>query len=128
MIATGPMEVGTTPDTTTTTIYKRLTLLKRYTGQMEAAGEGEMLTGGDPKTGTAGYVAIEAVAGTLNGGTGTFQLMQFGTLMNGVPELRCVVVPGSGTEAFAGLTGTMQFDRSPDGKHTYTLDYTLPGQ
>lgn len=132
MQVTGPMEVQTHPDPDAASGYSRLILTKRYSGALEAAAGGEMLTGGDPKTGTAGYVAIELVTGTLDGAhgpqEGTFQLMQFGTLIDGNPELRCVVVPGSGTAALAGLAGTMQLARTPDGKHTYTLDYTLPAQ
>lgn len=126
MQATGPMDVQTHPDPDAATGYSRFILTKRYSGPLEASASGEMLTGGDPKTGTAGYVAIELVTGTLAGSEGTFQIMQFGTLVAGTPELRCVVVPGSGTGSLAGLAGSMELARTPDGKHTYSLDYTLP--
>ena len=126
MQATGPMEVQTTPDPDAATGYSRFILTKRYSGALEASAGGEMLTGGDPKTGTAGYVAFELVTGTLDGRQGAFQLMQFGTLISGNPELRCVVVPGSGTAELNGLAGSMELARTPDGRHTYTLEDTVP--
>ena len=125
MQATGPFEVALKPDAGTTAGYGRMTMSKRYHGQLEATATGEMLSGGDPKAGTAGYVAIETVTGTLEGKTGTFQLMQWGTMANGKRELRVGVVPGSGTGALAGISGTMTIEIAPDGKHTYRLEYDL---
>ena len=84
-----------------------------------------MLSGGDPKAGTAGYVAIEMVTGRLDGKTGTFQLMQWGTMADGKRELRVGVVPGSGTGALAGISGTMLIEVAPGGKHTYQLEYEV---
>ncbi len=132
MQVTGPMDVETRPDPTVTAGYGRLVLTKRYHGGLAAEAQGEMLTGGDPKTGTAGYVAIENVTGSLDGHAGSFQLMQWGTMAAGKPgesgtlDLRIAVVPGSGTGALLGVSGTLQIERTPEGKHTYTLDYTLP--
>jgi hypothetical protein len=37
-----------------------------------------------------------------------------------------MVVPDSGTDGLAGLTGTMTIDVQPGGKHFYTFTYTLP--
>ena len=128
MHATGPFDVNVQPvpaDTSATSPYPRMSLTKHYRGALEAEAHGEMLTGGDFKTGNAGYVAMETVTGTLDGHAGTFQLMQSATMIAGKPELRCVVVPGSGTGALLGLAGTCTLDPS-GGQHTYTLDYTLP--
>jgi Protein of unknown function (DUF3224) len=44
----------------------------------------------------------------------------------GVPVLKISVVPDSGTEQLAGITGEMELDQSGD-RHAYTLEYTLPG-
>ena len=128
MQATGPFDVTIQPqaaDPHSGPPYGRMLLKKQYHGPLEAEAQGEMLTGGDFKTGNAGYVAMETITGTLAGHTGTFQLMQIATMDAGKPDLRCVVVPGSGTGALHGLTGTCKLDPS-GGKHTYTLDYTLP--
>ena len=130
MQATGPFDVTVQPEVpnhATAPPYTRMLLRKHYHGPLEAEAQGEMLTGGDFKTGSAGYVAMETVTGTLDGHAGTFQLMQIATMDAGKPELRCLVVPGSGTGALAGLAGTCKLDPS-GGKHTYTLDYTLPAK
>ncbi len=130
MHAAGPFDVTIQPQTTDQAAgppYGRMILKKQYHGALEADAQGEMLTGGDFKAGNAGYVAMETVTGTLDGRAGTFQVMQIGTMQAGRPELRCVVVPGSGTGALMGLAGTLTLDPT-GGKHTYTLDYTLPSQ
>ena len=62
-----------------------------------------MLTAGTDVTGSAGYVAIEHVTGTLHGRSGTFALQHTGTMSRGTPSLSITVVPDSGTGALAGL-------------------------
>ena len=37
------------------------------------------------------------------------------------------IVPNSGTGALEGLSGTMKFAVLDGGKHSYELDYSLPG-
>lgn len=103
----------------------RFALDKHYHGDLEATARGEMLGAGNPATGTAGYVALEQVTGTLQGRKGTFALQHFGSMDSGKFELKVAVVPGSGTDDLAGIAGTMTITIAP-GKHTYTLDYTLP--
>ena len=124
MHATGPFDVDVKPAATDAP-YGRMLMKKHYHGALEADATGEMLTGGDFRTGTAGYVAMETVTGTLDGHAGSFQLMQWATMEAGKPELHVLVVPGSGTGALHGLSGTLTIDMAA-GKHTYTLDYTLP--
>lgn len=100
-------------------------LNKQYRGDLEATAKGEMLSAGDPTNGNAGYVAIERVSGTLAGKTGTFALMQSGTMMSGsAPQLSVIVVPGSGTGDLAGINGKMTIVIT-NGKHSYVLDYSI---
>ena len=124
MQATGPFEVKLTPEQGDRS-YGRMTMSKQYHGGLEATAVGEMLSGGDPKAGTAGYVAIETVTGSLDGKAGTFQLMQWATMAEGKRELRVGVVPGSGTGALAGISGTLTIEIVADGKHTYRLEYAV---
>ena len=126
MQATGSFEVKMTPDQGSERSYGRMTMSKQYHGALEATAVGEMLSGGDPKAGTAGYVAIETVTGSLDRKAGTFQLMQWGTMADGKRELKVGVVPGSGTGALAGISGTMTIEIA-DGKHTYRLEYAVAG-
>jgi hypothetical protein len=83
-----------------------------------------MLTGGTITEGSAGYVAIEQVSGTLQGRSGTFILQHKGTMNRGAPELIITVVPDSGTGQLVGLAGKMGV-RIEDSKHFYDFEYSL---
>jgi hypothetical protein len=84
-----------------------------------------MLSGGDPTSGSAGYVAIEVVEGALDGRTGSFALVQLGLLDGGDHEISYRVVPGSGTGELAGVTGSLLLE-VVEGEHRYRLEYDLP--
>lgn len=103
----------------------RFTLRKSFTGDLEGSGSGLMLSGGDPASGSAGYVAIEVVRGTLQGRSGQFALMQLGRMHGGDHELRYDIVPGSGTDELAGITGALALEIEADGTHHFTLTYDV---
>ncbi len=108
----------------------RATVDKRFTGDLEGESTAELLMcqvdPGDLGAG-AGYVASELVSGRLGDRRGTFVLQHWG-LAGGEAGERTGghVVPGSGTDGLAGLSGTVQISVGPDGSHTLTLDYELP--
>lgn len=103
----------------------RFSLDKQLHGDFEGTGKGEMLTAGDPKTGAAGYVAIERVTGTLGGKNGSFALQHSGTMDAEGVKLTVTVVPGSGTGELKGIAGTFTI-HNQGGNHSYDFDYTLP--
>lgn len=103
----------------------RHTLLKRFEGGLQGHGVGEMLSARTPEPGSAGYVAIERVTGTLDGRAGSFVLQHSGTMAHGEQMLTIGVVPGSGTGALAGLEGRFTLDVQ-GGEHHYALAYRLP--
>ncbi|AOS44182.1 hypothetical protein Verru16b_01243 [Lacunisphaera limnophila] len=119
--AAGAFEVKMTPAG-----EARFTLDKSYTGDLTATATGEMLVAMTTTKGSAGYVAIEKVTGSIAGRSGTFYLQHTGTMNRGTPSLSITVVPDSGTAGLTGLTGTMDIQIAADGSHTYTFDYTLP--
>ena len=127
--ATGPFDVKVTPqpadDYADGTTLGRLTLDKSFHGDLEATSRGQMLTGMSSVKGSAGYVAIERVTGTLAGKHGSFILQHTGTMDRGTPQLVITVVPDSGTDDLVGLRGTMTIDVAAGGAHSYVLDYTL---
>ena len=127
--AAGSFDVKTTPlaadDAIAGTLIGRYSLVKQYHGDLDAASKGEMLGAGDPSSGNAGYVAIEQVTGSLNGHTGSFALQHIGSMDSSGLRLSVAVVPGSGTGQLAGIAGTLTITNA-SGKHSYTLDYTLP--
>ncbi len=102
----------------------RPTIDKRFSGDLEGTSRGRMLTGGTTVRGSAGYVAIERVTGTLGGRRGSFVLQHSGTMTRGAPQLVVTVVPDSGTEELTGLTGSMAILVEP-GVHEYEFDYAL---
>lgn len=126
--ASGAFEVARRPletsDTTAGTLLGRMSLDKQFHGDLEAIGKGEMLTVGTSMSGSAGYVAIERVTGTLHGRNGSFVLQHTGTMARGVPSLSITVVPDSGTGELEGLLGTMAIAVA-NGRHTYDMRYTL---
>lgn len=129
MHAEGTFDVKNSPlpvdDALAGTAVLRYGLDKQFHGDLEAASKGEMLGAGNPAAGTAGYVAIEYVTGTLQGRKGSFALQHFGTMGDGKFDLKVLVVPGSGTGDFTGISGTMEIIIAA-GKHSYKFDYTLP--
>lgn len=127
--ASGTFEVKLTPqaaagDAEGRERLGRMSIDKRFLGDLEGISKGEMLTAGTDVDGSAGYVAIERVTGTLKGRTGSFVLQHSGTMTRGAPQLTITVVPDSGTGELAGLTGKMGI-RIADGKHFYDLEYTV---
>lgn len=104
----------------------RMSIVKQFRGALEAASRGQMLTALTEVEGSAGYVAIERVVGSLDGRGGTFALQHSGTMTRGVPQLSITVVPDSGTGQLAGLAGRMKIHVA-DGQHSYEFEYTLDG-
>ena len=102
----------------------RMLLDKQFHGDLEAVSKGQMLAVGTDVPGSAGYVAIERVTGTLHGRSGSFILQHSGTMTRGAPQLTVTVVPDSGTGELAGLAGKMTINIA-EGKHFYEFDYTL---
>jgi hypothetical protein len=123
--ATGPFEVKLVPQPADGSPIGRMTIDKQFHGDLEAASKGQMLAFSTDVKGSAGYVAMEQVTGTLHGRTGTFVLQHTGVMDHSVPQLSVTVVPDSGTGELLGLTGKMNIIIT-DGKHSYEFDYTLP--
>jgi hypothetical protein len=102
----------------------RMLIDKRFSGDLEAKSKGQMLAVRTGVEGSAGYVALEHVTGTLGGRTGSFVLQHTGTMERGAQRLSITVVPDSGTGELEGLAGSMELDFSGGG-HAYAFDYTL---
>ena len=125
--ATGPFDVNITPqdDESNDPLLSRMILDKTYLGDLEATARGQMLAAGTAVKGSAGYVAIEKVSGTLNGRAGTFVLQHVGIMNRNSPQLTITVVPDSGTGDLQGLSGKMTIIIASDGRHSYDFEYSL---
>ena len=127
--ATGTFEVKLVPlpsdgDAQDATLG-RMSIDKQFHGDLEGTSKGQMLTAGTSVKGSAGYVAIEKVSGTLHGRSGSFILQHTGTMTRGAPQLTITVVPDSGTGRTGGSHGKMMI-KIEDGKHSYDFEYALP--
>jgi hypothetical protein len=127
--AKGPFDVKRTAmdmvDAGNGASFGRIRFEKRFHGDLDATSVVEMLSGGDPGAGSAGYVAMEHVTGTLQGRRGSFMLQHSGTMDRGAMSLLVSVVPGTGKDELEGLRGTVRIDIAEGGAHSYTFDYAL---
>ena len=127
--ASGTFEVSLKPQSPSEELVGasvgHMSLDKQFAGDLVAIGKGEMLTAITQTKGSAGYVAIERVTGTLHGRKGSFVFQHSGTMDRGAQQLSITVVPDSGTEELAGITGRFTLN-IVDGKHFYEFEYSLP--
>lgn len=103
----------------------RMLLDKQYHGPLEARGAGQMLATHGSVPGSAAYVALETVTGSLQGRQGSFALVHHGEMERGRPTLVIGVVPDSGTDELTGLAGSMRI-RVEGHQHFYDFEFTLP--
>ena len=102
----------------------RMLVEKTIEGDLTGTGRAEMLSVGTAIDGSAGYVAIDRISGTLHGRRGSFVLQHYGLMDRGAGTLVVQVVPDSGTDELTGLTGTFQIDHGSE-EHRYTFDYDV---
>ncbi len=128
--AEGPFEVKMNPlpadGGTEAVALGRMALDKRYRGDLEATSIGQMLALHGDEKGSAGYVAIERISGSLQGRSGSFAAQHFGLMDRGGKTLRIDIIPDSGRGELVGIRGHMDIRIESGGAHFYMIDYTLP--
>ncbi len=103
----------------------RLSIDKKYHGDVQGTSTGQMQAIKDDRN-TGAYIALEKVVASLKGRSGTFMLMHYGYMSQGVVGRWLVeIVPDSGTGELEGLAGKMKIIQK-DGKHYYEIEYELP--
>ena len=121
----GTFDVTLTPlDEAGLAVINRMAIDKLFHGPLDGRSEGQMLATRTPVDGSAGYVALERVTGTLEGRRGSFTLQHSGTMNRGAATLQLTVVPDSGSDGLAGIDGRMAISIA-DGAHYYEFDYTF---
>lgn len=123
--AAGEFEVSLKPVSAADEAPMRMSIDKQFHGDLEATSVGQMMAGGNEANGARVYVALETVTGTLKGRKGSFILAHRGTMPANGQALSVLIVPDSGTDQLKGIAGNLDIDIR-DGKHFYTIDYTLP--
>lgn len=127
--AAGAFDVTVTPQPAEACVgdesIGRMALSKRFHGDLQATALGQMLATRTPTPGSAAYVALDRVTGSLHGRSGSFSLQHSGTMDRGAPTLDIMIVPDSGTAELSGISGRLRI-RIEEGLHFYELDYELP--
>lgn len=122
--ASGTFQVTLKPESAPDAAVARMSLVKQFAGDLEATSTGEMLAMRTAVEGSAGYVAIERVVGTLGGRHGSFALQHNGIMDRGAPTAEIAVVPDSGMDGLRGLSGSMSIVIE-GGQHHYAMRYRL---
>nr|WP_114240993.1 DUF3224 domain-containing protein [Dyella sp. C9] len=127
--ARGSFEVKVTPqppqDGVGDPAVGRMAIEKHFHGDLQGVGKGQMLAVGTAVEGSAAYVALERVSGSVHGRHGSFALQHSGTMHRGAPQLSVTIVPDSGTEQLTGIAGRLEIIIA-NGEHAYVLEYSLP--
>jgi hypothetical protein len=103
-------------------ILSRIHVEESFSGDISGDGVVEFLQAARTD-GTATFVGIERVAGTIGQRRGTFLLQDSGTLEDNIVRGEWFVVPGSGTGELAGLRGTGGFRANLGEGAQVHLDY-----
>lgn len=101
----------------------RIHLGELFSGDIEACGTTEFLQSTNAD-GSASFVGIERIDGTLGGRRGAFLVQSTGTVSGNVVSAKWFVIAGSGTGELAGLRGTGGLRASLGEGGTVHLDYS----
>ena len=77
------------------------------------------------ESGDASFSGFEKVVGALGGRSGSFVLRHSGSYDGEKATSEYEVVPGSGTDELAGLSGTGSYSAGHAEEHDMTLDYEV---
>lgn len=107
-------------------VLTRIHVEESFSGDIVGDGVVEFLQSSQAD-GSASFVGIERVTGTIAGKQGTFLLQDAGTVADNVVSGEWFVVPGSGTGELSGLRGTGGFKADLGAGAEVFLDYWFEG-
>ena len=123
MSASGAFEINLDPQADELAPAGRMIMNKIYSGGLEGAGAGQMISKRTEK-GASAYSAVEEFDGVLDGRSGTFTLIHTWYMTAEEQSLEVKVLEGSGTGELEEISGSLQIIQE-DGKHKYVLTYEL---
>ena len=100
----------------------RAIVTKTYSGDIDATSYTETVMA-YAEDGTATFVGLERLQGTVAGRTGSLVIQHVGATTAPRPAPSSSVAPGSGTGALAGAAGTGAFLADPQGSVTLEPDF-----
>lgn len=101
-----------------------LHMVKTYTGDVEGRSITQFTSAFDQASGVGTYIAMESFEGSVGGRHGAFNFIHLASTSG--PDMSDTygrIVPASGTDELAGITGTAAIDIDADGIHRVTFDY-----
>ena len=102
----------------------RARIKKEFAGEMTGTSVANAILYQTPVQ-SGGYSAIERITGTIGERKGTFVVQHSGIRnAEGIGPFYGDVVPGSGTDGFEGVTGSMQIAQGESGEY-FLLDLTF---
>ena len=126
LVAKGTFDLVLQPQTLsqpgTNAGLSRLSIDKALSGDLVGVSHGEMLAYRMDALGSAGYVAMEKVQGTLHGRSGSLVFQHSATMDRSVPTQCITVVPDSGTGEWEGIGGSFTIS-IVRGLHFYEFAY-----
>ena len=102
----------------------RASVKKTFTGDLAGESQVEYLMA-YASDGSATFVGLERIVGTLAGQAGSFVLQRTGVFEGGVAKESYSVVPGSGTGALRGLKGEGKSAVGHGMEHPFTMNWEL---
>ncbi|WP_405134665.1 DUF3224 domain-containing protein [Nocardia sp. NBC_01388] len=107
-------------------VLSKIHVEESFSGGIEGDGVVEFLQSGNAD-GTASFVGIERITGSVDGKSGTFLLQDNGTVADNIVSGDWFVVPGSGTGELTGLRGTGGFRANLGEGAQVWLEYWFEG-
>ncbi|NBC17248.1 MAG: DUF3224 domain-containing protein [Bacteroidetes bacterium] len=102
----------------------RASVQQTYAGAIDGKGSVEYLMKHRTDE-TATFVGYERITGAIDGRQGSFLLEHRGTFEGGVAASEWAIVPGSGTDDLAGITGQGTFRSAEHGRAEYEFTYAF---
>jgi len=109
-------------DAPDTTLLKRATVRRRYTGDIAGSSTAHVMMYRSTAD-RVGYVATDIFDGAVAGRKGGFVFQHGGSIDRGVLRPFGYVVPGSGSGELAGIMGDIEIAFVPPATHTIALTY-----
>jgi hypothetical protein len=100
----------------------RATVTKQFSGEIDGQSATEWLMA-YAEDGSATFVGLERIRGTVAGRTGSVVLQHVGTFDDGAAKASLTVVPRSGTDELRTASGHGSFVADPSGSMTLELTF-----
>ncbi|MCQ1947299.1 MULTISPECIES: DUF3224 domain-containing protein [unclassified Arthrobacter] len=98
--------------------------VKIYEGDITGTSVADLIMAGNSVG--AGYVGSEVFAGTIAGRSGTMVIQHWGLAEGTATASSGHIIPGSGTDDLAGISGKAIYTQEEDGQHRLELRVTFP--